>query len=385
MSAIQEVFRRFTPDFLKRHGANLSAQQKNALRDIAQCRTGALGGKVYYCPRCDKKVYSYHSCRNRHCPTCQNDRASQWLAKQCERLLPVSYFMVTFTLPALMRSLAFLIPSVIYDLLFRCAAAALQTLLGDPRFLGAEVAIVGLLHTWTRDLRYHPHVHFIVSGGGLSADGTQWIKADEDFLLHVFPLRNLFKGKLKAALKRAGLINQISAKVWNQNWQVHCEPVGKGISAFTYLAPYIFRVAISNHRIVKIDESHVTFVYKDRKTRKNIPCKIPGVEFIRRFLQHVLPSGFVKVRYYGLLSTTKRNRLEKARLLLPQIQQDTQPDNTQQSQQENEPTTPKCPHCNTAMIFIDEIPKKKHMTAFKRLLRSRSPPRYDRIETRVTV
>jgi hypothetical protein len=379
VSAIQEIFRRFGPDFRRQHGFSLTPQQRKAMRDIERCRTEALGGQIYYCPHCDKTRYSYHSCRNRHCPTCQNKQGAEWLEQQTQRLLPSTHFMVTFTLPAQLRPLARMAPKFVYSMLFRCGADSLQVLLRDERFLGGEAAIVGVLHTWKRDLQFHPHVHFIVSGGGLSTDATQWVETKRsDFLIHVFPLRDLFTGKVRAALKRAGYFNRIKPNVWAQKWNVDCRPVGRGIHAFKYLAPYIFRVAISNKRIVHVDEKDVTFAYNNSKTGKTQRRTIAGVQFIGQFLQHVLPARLVKVRYYGLLSSTKRRRLEKARALLQKSEQthnDAQPIlEMQTTPQDAKDKTPPCPDCRKPMIPIGLIERGARQPTLHPRGLSRSPP-----------
>jgi hypothetical protein len=231
-------------------------------------------------------------------------------------LLPTPYFMVTFTLPEPLRQLARSHQKVVYNLLFQCSAAALQELAKDNRFVGGQIGLVGVLHTWGRDLSYHPHVHFLVPGGGLCADGQQWLASRPTFLVHVKPLSKLFRAKFRIALQKADLLNEVPYQVWQQEWVVHCQAVGNGQAALKYLAPYIFRVAISNNRIVKVAEGKVTFRYTPSGRKKSKLCTLPAEEFIRRFLQHVLPKGFVKVRYYGLFAPGQRQRLKQARTLL---------------------------------------------------------------------
>jgi len=230
-------------------------------------------------------------------------------------LLPVPNFMVTFTLPDVLRALARSNQKLIYNLLFRASSAALLKLAQDPRFVGARLGMVGVLHTWTRQLLYHPHVHYIVTGGGLTSDG-RWLSSRKDFLVPVKPLSRIFRAKFRDALKQTELFAQVPARVWRKDWVVHSEPVGSGEQAFKYLATYIFRVAISNNRLRKLNDGQVTFSFKDSATDQPRRCTISAQEFIRRFLQHVLPSRFIKVRYYGLLSPAHRQLLHKARQLL---------------------------------------------------------------------
>ena len=285
------------------------------MQDIETCRTASLGGQLYYCARCDEQRYSYHSCKNRHCPKCQNEQANDWLAAQQSLLLPVTHFLVTFTLPAELRTLARSNQKPIYNLLFRASAAALLELAQDPRFVGARLGLVGVLHTWTRQLLYHPHVHYIVTGGGLTADG-RWRSSRKDFLVPVKALSRIFRAKFREELKKSALFAQLEQLLWQKDWVVHSEPVGSGAQAFQYLAPYIFRVALSNNRLRKLEQGQVTFSYKESATEQLKHCTVSAHEFIRRFLQHVLPPRFIKVRYYGLLSPAQRLLHQKARQLL---------------------------------------------------------------------
>jgi len=313
---LAEVFRQHGPAYREKFKGRIPASHLRAMAAIEQCRTEALGGQVYTCEGCGESRYSYHSCQNRHCPKCQNEAGQRWLAEQSRLLLPVPYFMVTFTLPEALRAVARSHQRVVYDLLFQTSAAALQELAADPRFVGGQIGCLGVLQTWTRDLIYHPHIHYLVPGGGLSTDGQRWLRAHNAFLVHVKPLSRLFRGKFRAGLTQAGLLEQVPASVWRQEWVVHCQPVGNGEAALKYLAPYIFRVALSNNRILKLTESQVTFRYRESDTRQWKSRTLSAEEFIRRFLQHVLPKGFQKVRYYGLFSSGQRVRLTQARQLL---------------------------------------------------------------------
>jgi hypothetical protein len=300
-------------DILRRHGDAYQAQfghqllysHQQAMRAIVQCRTAALGGHVYSCQTCDHTEYCYHSCRNRHCPQCQGDKAHQWLARQQEMLLPVPYFLLTFTLPAALRPLARSRQKLIYNLLFRTSAAATQELAQDPRFLGGAVGMVGVLHTWGRNLSYHPHVHFLIPAGAW--DGLVWRTGRwRRFLLPVRALSILFRAKFRQELKKSGCFQEVPSSVWTQDWVVHSQPVGRGQRALRYLAPYIFRVALSNRRLVAVTDDTVTFRYRPSGWRQWRLCTLTPTEFIRRFLQHVLPKGFVKVRYYGFFCPGQR-------------------------------------------------------------------------------
>jgi hypothetical protein len=353
MLEVADIFRLHGPAYREKFSDRLLPSHRRAMQDIEQCRTATLGGQLYYCSQCDEQRYSYHSCKNRHCPKCQNDQANDWLAKQQNLLLPTHHFLVTFTLPAELRALARSHQKLIYNLLFHASAAALHQLAQDPRFVGGQLGLVGVLHTWTRQLLYHPHVHYIVTGGGLTADG-RWRSARKDFLVPVKALSPIFRAKFRDALKQTELFAQVDARVWQKDWVVHSEPVGSGQQAFQYLAPYIFRVAISNNRIHSLDHGTVTFAYKESATDQLKRCTVTAEEFIRRFLQHVLPPRFIKVRYYGLLSPAHRQLLLKARHLL----------STTASKLKREvvkttvpPALLTCPHCRGPLTLLSPLPR----------------------------
>ena len=254
-------------DIFRIHGSQYRARFKNhmlpnhlkAMQAIEECRTEALGGHVYFCEKCGENHYSYHSCKNRHCPKCQNDSANEWLQKQQELLLTGTHFMNTWTLPDSLRQLARNNQKIMYNILFKASAATLQKLALDPRYVGGEIGMMGVLHTWRRDIGYHPHIHYIISAGGLSPDGTQWLFAGKNFLLPVKALSIIFRAKFRDELKKTKLFNAVPADTWKKDLVVHSKPVGSGIHAFKYLAPYIFRIAISNKRILKLQDGMVTF------------------------------------------------------------------------------------------------------------------------------
>jgi hypothetical protein len=265
--------------------------------------------------------------------------------------------MVTFTLPAALHKLARQHQKTVYNILFRTAAAALQQLAWDPRYVGGQIGMVGVLHTWGRKLNYHPHVHYLVPAGGVSADRQQWLGVRHHFLVPVRALSILFRAKFRDALKQAGLADQVPAEIWQQAWVVHCQGVGKGVGALKYLAPYIFRVAISNRRILNVSKGNVTFRYRESDTGRWRTCTLAAQEFLRRFLQHVLPKGLVKVRYYGLFSPSLRHQLPLIRLVLGittgepgeirEEQPHTDPMNT------NKRVT--CPHCGQTMRWVTRL------------------------------
>jgi hypothetical protein len=354
---LADIFRDYGPAYRARYGDRLLPSHRRVMRAIEQCRTEALGGQVATCTQCEQVQYHYHSCRNRHCPKCQHAQAQQWLETQQELLLPVPYFLLTFTLPAELRPFARQQQKLFYALLFQASAAASQQLARDPRFLGGQIGLVGVLHTWTRDLRYHPHVHYLVPAGGLAADGQTWLAARKNFFLPVRALSRLFRGHFQRALQKTDAYALVPSKVWQQDWVVHCRPVGQGQTALKYLAPYIFRVALSNRRLVKVANDQVTFRYKDAKSGQTKFCTLPAEQFIHRFLQHVLPRGFVKVRYYGLFSPGSRKRLANLQRQLAQSPSTVTPDPLQSPAPVSAPTPPKssevdttrCPVCGGVM------------------------------------
>ena len=351
MSELAEIFQQDGAAYRAKYEQRMPASHKVAMRAIEQCRTEQLGGHVDTCEQCQVSQYSYHSCGNRHCPKCQSQAGRQWLERQQALLLPTPYFMVTFTLPDPLRKLTRSHQKVMYDLLFRTSAAALQQLAGDKRFVGGQIGLIGVLQTWARDLSYHPHLHYLVPGGGLSADGQQWLPSRGRILVHVNPLAILFRAKFRDALKKTPLFGQVSPQVWQHAWVVDCRAVGQGQAALNYLAPYIFRVAISNKRIVRVAEGQVTFCYTPSGRQKSKTCTLSAEEFIRRFLQHVLPKGFVKVRYYGLFAPGQRQRLKQARTLLQaRLPPEPEPDLLEPHDSETQPPPLVCPQCGQPMV-----------------------------------
>lgn len=378
---LADIFRLHGPAYLEKYGEHMLPSHKRAIADIIDCRTAALGGQVYFCDDCLDYRYSYHSCKNRHCNKCGHEQVQQWLEKQNSRLLPVTYFMATFTLHDNLRRVAGSHQRLIYDLLFRTSAAALQKLAADPEYVGGTLGLAGVLQTWTRDLRVlHPHTHFIIPGGGLAEDG-QWRPARQNFLVPKRALSKIFRAKFRDALKQADpeLFNTIPPETWKEKWVVHLQPVGTGEHALKYLAPYIFQVAISNKRLLKLEDGMVTFKYKHGKTKQWKVKTMPVERFIASFLQHVLPPRFVKVRYYGLLSSQKHEQLEKVkeRLTAQNAKSETPatgeaPAEVPEEAAEEKSKKPCCPKCGKQMRWVKEVPRDRTVTR-RMLLCARSP------------
>ena len=359
-------------DIIRLHGAayrahvgdRLLPSQARVLRDLAACRTVYFGGQLTQCDRCERQVYRYHSCGNRHCPKCHGDQTERWLETKRAQLVPCPYYLVTFTLPQALRALAFGHQRALYGILMRSAAAALQRLAADPRYVGAQVGCLAVLHTWTRAMLYHPHVHLLVTAGGLSDDGTQWMTPKNPaFLVPVRALSVIFRAKVCAGLRRAGLLDQVPPAVWTTPWVVHAQQAGRGQQVLEYLGRYVFRIAIANSRLERIADGHVTFRYRDNRTQEERHVTLTGVEFLERFLQHVLPRGCAKVRYYGLWSAARRADRTHARDLLgaPALPAPTTLTTSVAPSPSPSPTPPPCPYCAHGHLILIAVirPQRK--------------------------
>ena len=333
----------------------MPAHHKKVLKAIISCRSKELGGEVYYCRKCKEYHYSYHSCGNRHCVVCGNDDAVDWISKNKNTVLPFTYFLATFTIPETLRNLCRKNQRLFYSILFKASSDALKLLARDKKYLGTEIGMTGILHTWTRALVYHPHVHYLIPGGGITEYGKSIHFSDEDFLIHVKPLSKIFKAKFKDELKLKAphLFDQIPASSWKHDWVVHIKSVGDGHAAMEYIGRYLFRVAITNNRIIKLESGKVTFRYTDSKSGQTKIVTLDALEFIRRFLQHVLPHNFMKVRYYGYLAAAAKKKFGKLRKML---YMDLIPEN----EKENSQQLPKpllCPICGSPLQWVEKLPK----------------------------
>lgn len=350
MSSLADIVCQYGTAYLEKYKENILPSHKKVMHHIASCRTSVMGGQKYICTKCGKVHYSYHSCRDRHCPKCQNDRIDEWLEKQVDLLLQVPYFMATITVPEGLRGPCRSHQKELYHLLFKASAEAIILLAKDKRFLGADIGLLGILQTWTRQLVYHPHIHFLIPGGGLR--NNRWKYAKSDFLVHVKPLSRLIRRKFREMIKKTNIDHHIPKSVWKQEWVCHIEPTGNGEAVLKYLVPYVYRVAISDKNILKLEEDRVTFRYKNRKEKRFITCTLDVFEFLRRYLQHVLPKGFVKVRYFGFLATKKRNQLKVIKERIGRRLSDKRPSYPVKLKK---PMT--CPDCGNVLVFICEIPR----------------------------
>ena len=374
---VADIFRTHGAAYRCEHAGHLNLPQLKVMSAIENCRTAALGGHVAACTKCDHQHVAYNSCRNRHCPKCQGAAAQDWMQARMEDLLPVEYFHVVFTLPAQIADIAYQNKAAVYGLLFKASAQTLLTIAADPKHLGAKIGMTSVLHTWGSAMTHHPHVHVIVPGGGLSADGTQWIACRSGFFLPVKVLSKLFRrlfleglirlhnaGKLKffgelSKLADPGVFATHLAPLRTTDWIVYAKPPFGGPEAvLAYLSRYTHRVAISNHRLVSADASTVAFRWKDYRIKKGDRMKVMRLttdEFIRRFLIHVLPSGFHRIRHTGFLANgIRRDRIAKIRCLLDAEPEPTQmPDEATNSEPDDLPVHQPCPKCGGAMIIVE--------------------------------
>jgi hypothetical protein len=350
MVEMANIMRSYGPAYIAKYGGRMLTSHKRAIEDIIRCRTKDMGGKVYECPEHHEVAYKYHSCMNRSCPKCQNDQAESWLRKERKRLIDVPYFFVTVTLPQELRPVARSNQRLFYKLMFEAAFNALKKLARDPRFVGGLIGALAVLHTWTRKLMYHPHIHLLVPGGGVSTDHTVWLSTQPKFLIPESALSKIYKAMLRDALKliEPKLFKTIPRQVWFKDWVLHCKSAGNGEAVLKYFAPYVFRVAISNKRIIKLENDRVTFIYKHPKTKQWIPVTLHVFEFMRRFLQHVLPRGFKKVRHYGFLNSKYKGLLTTLQYVLGTVEHNQQ----KQEPEDQKPDIPCCPICGKQMILI---------------------------------
>ena len=376
---VADIFRDHGAAWRSANAGHVSLDQLKVMSAIERCRTAALGGHVERCEKCSHTVIAYNSCRNRHCPKCQGAAAREWLAEREAELLPVPYYHVVFTLPARIADIAYQNKAVIYDLLFKASSETMLTIAADPKHLGARIGILSVLHTWGSAMTHHPHVHMIVPGGGFSLDANRWVACRPRFFLAVRVLSELFRGlfldKLGAAYragelqffgKHARLIDPQAFAAYlkplrNTKWVVYCKrPFGGPKEVLRYLARYTHRVAISNRRLIACDEKGVTFKWKDyrREGRERYQVMTLAThEFIRRFLMHVLPAGFHRIRYYGLLASAKRaDNVARAReLLTPPLLPVDAIKAANSTPDEQQAANHRCPCCGGRMIIIERF------------------------------
>ncbi len=351
MIPLAEVLRRHWPAYERKYRARLLPSHRRAVSAILSCRTPALGGQLYRCD-CGQKHYAYHSCNHRACPKCGQADATQWLDRQRRKLLPVPYYLVTFTVPAQLRCLIRSHQKQLYPLLLREAAGALLDVGRDHKDLGAQLGLLAVLQTWTRDLRYHPHVHCVVPAGGLSPDRLRWVAPKrEGYFLPQAVLAARFRTRCRQALhhQHPQLALQSSPAAWSLDWVVDVQPVGTGEPALKYLAAYVYRTALSAERIVAADAHSITFTYRDSKERRTRTVRLPAEQFLHRFLQHVLPPGLQRVRHFGFLSAAAKARWQRILTLLDWSPRPLSPPSPL--------PPPLCPRCHKPMALVALLPR----------------------------
>ena len=394
---VADIFRDHGPAWRQKNAGHISLSQLKVMSAVEHCRSASLGGHVLRCHDCDRVQIAYNSCRNRHCPKCQGAVARRWLEARQADLLPVEYYHLVFTLPPQISAIAYYNKAVVYTILFRAVAETLQTIAADPRHLGARIGMTLVLHTWGSAMTHHPHLHGIVPGGGLSLDGQRWVACRPGFFLPVRVLSRLFRrvflealhsayhaGQLQFFGEHQGLGEEMAFTEWlkplrSREWVVYAKrPFAGPAAVLAYLSRYTHRVAIANSRLISLDEQGVTFRWKDYRTKGRTRYKtmtLSADEFIRRFLLHVLPSGFHRIRHYGLIANTgRRNHLRRARELLmeaaPTKEDGVIPIKEACRAIGNNEVTDKntyvCPDCGAPMTIID---------TFVRGQLPRAPPR----------
>lgn len=355
MGAIADIFRHYGPEYLERHEDRMLPSHRKAVRDIMECRTEACGGHVFQCDHCGAVHYAYHSCRNRSCPQCQGEQTEKWLEMRSAELLPVPYFHVVFTLPGELREIVRSNQEVLLSTLMQAAAASLMELARDPRYVGGMIGILSVLHTWTRALNYHPHVHCLVPGGGMAPDHLSWLPAHHGFLVPVKPLSSIFRAQFVALARKKLPGIDLPQAIWEKDWVVYTKPAVQGSRpVLQYLGRYVHRIAISNRRILSVEDGRVTFRYKDWSAGDWKTTTLSAEEFIRRYLQHVLPKGFHKVRFYGLLAPRNRSLLNWAGFLLSREEEPAGDDSPNDAEA---PKFPKqelsvCRHCGIGRLIL---------------------------------
>jgi hypothetical protein len=352
MPTLADVVRRHGAAYCARHPGQVLPSHLRALWAIGACRTAELGGSLAVCDDCGTAHLLYHSCRHRACPRCGHDETTRWLERQRRALLPVPYFHLVFTLPAELRRLVRAHQRELLDVLFRAAFESLADLAADPRYLGAHIGALAVLHTWTRTLEWHPHVHLLVPGGGLAEDGRTWRTVcrpgRRDFLVPVHALGKLFRGRFLHLARRALPEVRFPDVPWGKHWVVYAKRSLQGAQDFLlqYLGRYVHRTALTDKRIVAADDQTVTFTYRDSKSGKRKAMTLPALEFLRRFLQHVPPRGFHRVRAYGLLHPAHRLTLGRLQLLLDAVP------SSAAAPQATAPPSRRCPACGEGRLRL---------------------------------
>jgi hypothetical protein len=367
MMTMNEIFQRYAPEYIERFGDLMPFEHRKVIDAIINCRTPSCGTMIWQCERCGQTHIVYQSCGNRHCPTCQHHKGHQWLIKQIEQQLPGHHFMITFTVPQELRRFIRSHQRPCYAALFKASSETIKKLAADKKYIGGDLpGFFGVLHTWGRQLTYHPHIHYVVPGGALSTKDNRWHPSRIDFFLPVKAMSTIFKARFRDEMRKSNLDSDIPDEVWDQDWVVNCQAVGTGAHSIEYLAPYVFKVAISNSRIIKVEDGKVWFRYKKPHSNRWRTMVVDVMEFMRpacacphadrRFLQHVLPTGFMKVRYYGFLAPGSSVSMETIEALI-ELSFGFVISKPERTIKTLDPPT--CNQCGGRLTFVFSIPRCK--------------------------
>lgn len=360
MPNITDIFRTYGPSYRDQFGQRLLPTHRRTIQDITDCRTEVMGGHVFVCNHCKQLRYAYHSCKNRSCPTCHESDRKVWLEKRRQERLPVPYFHAVFTLPKELHEIIRSNQKIGYAILMEAAAISLMKLAADSRYVGGKIGMLSILHTWTRALVYHPHVHCLIPAGGLSPDRRYWMEARKNYLVPVKALSEIFRATFMALIRRKLPHVFFPQSLWEKSWGVYCKSSGHTADkTLAYLARYVHQTAITNSRILHAENGKITFRYKDSREHRWKTMTLDASEFMRRFLQHVLPPGFHKVRYYGLLSPRNRQYLDRIRQTLNQNAPVQKQEPQEPPKHKSNPYFQLCPFCQKGtLIPIMVIPRQ---------------------------
>jgi hypothetical protein len=353
MTTIKQIFERFGVQYQDRYGDAMPKVHQKTIEAIVNCRSGHYGLTIYQCSQCGTYHHVHRCCGNRHCPNCQYQKSRQWLDRQLNRRLCGHHFLITFTVPEQLRAFIRSHQRIGYAAMFAASSQTLKKLAADEKYIGGDLpGFLGVLHTWGRQLQYHPHIHYIVTGGALSKNDQLWHPSQRAFFLPVAAMSKIFAAKFRDQIIDAGLYDLIPADVWSIDWVVNCQATGSSTASLKYLSTYVFKVAISDSRIAKVENDRVYFRYRKANSNRLRTVCLDAAEFIRRFLQHVLPTGFMKIRYYGFLSPNCSVPLEKVNALIQLAFGFTLKEPERPSEPLFQPT---CSHCGGLLKYIASL------------------------------
>ncbi len=365
MVELSDIFSKYRSEYFIKFGSRMLPSHIRAFNDIIECRTENMGGHIEQCDSCDHREYVYHSCCNRSCPKCHGFKSPKWFEQRKSELLPVNYFHIVFTIPGQLRYIARSNQKIL-DILMKASAYSLQKLAKDPKYLGGKISVLSVLHTWTRTMVYHPHAHCLVPGGGVSNNNKYWIESKTKFFLPVRALSRIFRGKFIEILNKEFPTIKMPKSIWKKEWVIYSKAGIYGTEKILeYLSRYICKIAITNNRIISEKNGFVTFKYRDSKDNKWKFMTLDAIEFIRRYLQHVLHKGFHKIRYYGLFSPVNKKSLKKIKKYFDIMNKNknselSEPASNSKDDNIKEPENHNCTECmNGCMIIIKRIPRLK--------------------------